>query len=78
MAIDFAAFIADEQKAEIIKQRLNQFIVEGYQLSLNKKAAVKLEKQDQVEAIDANLALLEAAIVSHQEELATISVEKSE
>lgn len=73
MAIDFASFIAKEQQSEIIKQRLNQFIVEGYQLSLNRKAAEKLQKDDQLEAIDGNLALLEVAIEVHQEELQKLS-----
>lgn len=73
MSMDFGALIASEQKVEIIKQRLTQFITEGYQLSLNRQSAEKLGKEDQLEIIDNNLTLLETAILVHQAELSALS-----
>lgn len=73
MAIDFDSLISNENKVELIKQRLGQFIGEAYQLTLNKRTAEQLGKADQTEAIDENLRLLEVAIKVHQDELVKVS-----
>jgi hypothetical protein len=73
MAIDFGSLLTVEQKIEIIQQRINQFASEAYQLTLNKKSAETLGREEQLEIIENNLVLLESAISIHQEELATLS-----
>lgn len=74
MSIDFDAELTSEQKAEIIKQRITQFAAEAYQHNLNKKTAEKLGSEDQIETINKNLEILEAAIAVHKEELAKLPV----
>ncbi|MSX82752.1 MAG: hypothetical protein F2740_00215 [Actinobacteria bacterium] len=73
MAIDFGSLLTVEQKIEIIQQRINQFASEAYQLTLNRKSAETLQREEQLEIIDNNLVLLESAISIHQEELAQLS-----
>lgn len=72
--MDFSSMISDDNRTDIVTQRLGQFIGEGYQLTLNKKTAERLGREDQIEAINESLALIEVAIAVHQEELAKIAV----
>lgn len=74
MSIDFDAVLTNEQKAEIINQRITQFAAEAYQHELNKKTADKLGSEEQIENINKNLEILEAAIAVHKEELAKLPV----
>jgi hypothetical protein len=73
MAIDFGSLLTVEQKIDIIQQRISQFASEAYQLTLNKKSAETLGREDQIEVIESNLVLLESAISIHQEELKELS-----
>jgi hypothetical protein len=72
MSLDFGSMLTTEQKVDIINQRITQFASEAYQLQLNRQSAEKLDRQDQIEIIDSNLKLLEAAVILHREELATL------
>ena len=78
MSIDFDAVLTNEQKAEIIQQRITQFAAEAYQHELNKKTADKLGSDEQMENIDKNLEILEAAINVHKEELAKLPLTPAE
>lgn len=78
MAIDFGSLLTDEQKANLLNQRIQQFAAEAYQHTLNKATAEKLGATDQVEAAEKNLALLESAIEVHQAELGKLTVAPSE
>jgi hypothetical protein len=78
MSIDFDTVLTNEQKAEIIQQRITQFAAEAYQHMLNKKTAEKVGAEDQVENIEKNIATLEAAIAVHKEELAKLPVAVTE
>ena len=78
MAIDFGSLLTDEQKANLLNQRIQQFAAEAYQHTLNKATAEKLGATDQVEAAEKNLALLESAIKVHQAELGKLTVAPSE
>jgi hypothetical protein len=78
MSIDFDVVLTNEQKAEIIQQRITQFAAEAYQHELNKKTAEKLGSEDQIENINKNLEILEAAIGVHKEELAKLPVAPTE
>jgi hypothetical protein len=69
MSIDFDAVLTNEQKAEIIQQRITQFAAEAYQHELNKKTADELGSEEQIENINKNLEILETAINVHKEEL---------
>lgn len=69
MSINFDAVLTNEQKAEILQQRITQFAAEAYQHTLNLKTAESLDSAEQVETIKKNLVILEAAIKVHQEEL---------
>lgn len=78
MSIDFDTALTNEQKAEIIQQRITQFAAEAYQHELNKKTAEKLGSDEQIENINKNLEILEAAIEVHKEELAKLPVTAAE
>lgn len=72
MAIDYAALLTDEQKRGILNNRIAQFAAEAYQHTLNKQTCESLGDTNGVEAADKALAILEAAITTHQAELAAV------
>lgn len=72
MSIDFDSVLTNEQKAEILQQRITQFAAEAYQHSLNLKTAETLGQEDQTEQIKKNLEILEAAIKVHKDELSAL------
>jgi hypothetical protein len=72
MAIDYAALLTDEQKRGILNNRIAQFAAEAYQHNLNKQTCESLGDADGVAAADKALLVLEAAIATHQAELAAV------
>jgi hypothetical protein len=74
MTVDYASLLTDEQKRGILQQRISQFAAEAYQHSLNKTTCQSLADEAGVEAADKALVILEAAIATHQTELATLPV----
>lgn len=72
MAIDYAALLTDEQKRGILNNRIAQFAAEAYQHNLNKQTCESLGDTDGVAAADKALSVLEAAIATHQAELAAV------
>lgn len=75
MAIDYSALLTDEQKRNILNQRIAQFAAEAWQHELNKQTCQGLGDDAGVESADKALAVLEAAINVHQTELAAIPTE---
>ena len=69
MTIDYTSLLTAEQKRGILQQRIAQFAAEAYQHSLNKTTCKSLEDNAGVENADKALAILEAAIATHQAEL---------
>jgi len=74
MAIDYAALLTDEQKRNILEQRIAQFASEAYQHTLNKTTCESLTDEEGVANADKALTILEAAIQTHQGELAALPV----
>lgn len=74
MALDYAALLTDEQKRNILEQRIAQFASEAYQHSLNKTTCESLNDEEGVANADKALTILEAAIETHQGELAALPV----
>lgn len=72
MSVDYGSMLTDAQKRQLVENRIQQFAAEAYQYSLNKKTAESIQNEEQVQAADKNLAILEAAIKVHQEELAKL------
>ena len=72
MSIDYASLLTDEQKRSILSQRVSQFASEAYQHSLNKTTCESLNDEEGVANADKALTILEAAIVTHQTELAAL------
>lgn len=72
MAIDYSSLLNDEQKKNILSQRLQQFAAEAYQHGLNKTVAQSAGNEDGVKAADEAIAILDKAIQVHQEELAKL------
>jgi hypothetical protein len=78
MTIDYSSLLTDEQKRNILQQRISQFAAEAYQHTLNKQTCETLEDEAGIEAADKSLTVLEAAISVHQAELTAIPVPVSE
>ena len=78
MTIDYSSLLTDAQKRQLVENRLQQFASEAYQYSLNKKTAEEIANEEQIEAANKNLEILEAAIKVHQAELATIPITEAE
>jgi hypothetical protein len=71
-SIDFSALISDEQKRQVIEGRIQQFAAEAYQHTLNKQTAENIKAKEQVEAAEKSIAILEAAIKVHLQELSKL------
>jgi hypothetical protein len=68
--MDYSALLTNDQKKSILEQRLAQFAAEAYQHTLNKQVAG--DNPEAVKAADDALAILDAAIKVHQDELAKL------
>lgn len=71
MAIDYSELLTNDEKRNILKQRLTQFAAEGYQHTINKE--VSKDNAEAVAAADQALVLIEAAINVHLAELEKIA-----
>ena len=74
MAIDYSELLTDNEKRNILKQRLTQFAAEGYQHTINKE--ISKDNVEAVAAADQALVLIEAAINVHLAELEKIAPEE--
>ena len=68
--MDYSALLTNEQKRNILEQRIAQFAAEAYQHSINKQVAE--DNAEAIKAADDALAILDNAIKIHQEELAKL------
>jgi hypothetical protein len=75
MTIDYTSLLTVEQKKAILEQRIAQFAAEAYQHSLNKKTCEDLQDAEGAESATKSLAILEAAIKVHSEELNSLPSE---
>jgi hypothetical protein len=73
MAIDYSKYITDDQKKKLISDRLAQFAAEAYQHSINAQVAASLGNEEGVENAESALAILEAAINTHEAELESLA-----
>jgi hypothetical protein len=78
MSIDYSSMLTDVQKRQLVENRLQQFAAEAYQYTLNKKTAESIENEQQIEAANKALTILEAAIAVHQEELSKLPITEPE
>lgn len=69
MSNNFSAYLTDEQKQNIIAQRIQQFAVEGYQISINRKVAEASGDETVIAEIDKNIETLTNVIAAYQAEL---------
>ena len=69
MSNEFSAYLNDEQQRAIILQRIQQFAVEGYQISINRKVAEANGDEAVLAEIDKNIATLTQVINAYQAEL---------
>jgi hypothetical protein len=65
--MDYSTLLTTEQKKAILEQRIAQFASEAYQHDLNKKLAG--DNEEAIKHADDSLAILNAAITLHQDEL---------
>jgi hypothetical protein len=69
MSNNFSAYLTDEQQKNIIAQRIQQFAVEGYQISINRKVAEATGDEAVLAEIDKNIETLTSVIAAYQAEL---------
>jgi len=69
MSNNFSAYLTDEQQKNIIAQRIQQFAVEGYQISINRKVAEANGDEAVLAEIDKNIETLTSVIAAYQAEL---------
>ena len=69
MSNNFSAYLTDEQQKNIIAQRIQQFAVEGYQISINRKVAEASGDEAVLAEIDNNIETLASVIAAYQAEL---------
>lgn len=69
MSNNFSAYLTDEQKQNIIAQRIQQFAVEGFQISINRKVAEANGDEAVIAEIDKNIETLTSVIAAYQAEL---------
>jgi hypothetical protein len=74
MSNNFSAYLTDEQKQNIIAQRIQQFAVEGYQISINRKVAEESGDEAVLAEIDKNIETLTNVIAAYQAELDALPV----
>ena len=72
MSIDYSALLTDEQKKNILSQRISQFAAEAWQHELNKQTCVQLGDEAGIQSADNALSVLGAALAVHQAELASL------
>ena len=72
MAIDYSSLLTEEQKRNLLNQRIQQFSAEAYQHDLNRQVAVAMNNPSDIEQADKALATLDTAITVHQEALAAL------
>ena len=73
MALDYSALLTNEQKRNILDQRITNFAADAYANSINKKSAEALGDTDAAATAQANIDTLTKAIEVHQEELSTLA-----
>jgi hypothetical protein len=69
---DFGSFLTDDQKRQLLENRIQQFAAEAYQHSLNKQTAEKIGSEEQAESAQSSIDILQAAILVHAEELSKL------
>lgn len=77
MSVDFGALLTNEQKQNLLSQRIQQFAAEGYQHTLNKQVAESKDPVDEnlLQQSENAIATLTAAIQEYQAELDKLTVE---
>ena len=72
MAIDYSSLLSDDQKRQILTQRVAQFAAEAYQHDINIQVATASNNAEGIKASQEALVTLDTAITVHQEALAAL------
>ena len=78
MIVDYNLLLTNEQKRNIVQQRLAQFASEAYQHSLNKKTHEELKDEESIASSEKALEIVNAALKIHQAELDSLPIEVTE
>ena len=70
--MDYSTFLTDNQKRELLSQRIQQFAAEAYQHSLNLKVAELTGDTHAAEVAQSSIDSLDKALQVHTEELASL------
>jgi hypothetical protein len=72
MAINFDNLLSNDQKRNLLTQRIEQFATEAYQHELNRQIAERVNDEEAVTSSVNALNVLDNAITVHEEELASL------
>lgn len=78
MAVDYNKYLTDEQKANILNQRLQQFAAEAFQHEINKKFAEENKDTESATKSQEAIDTLNKAIAIHEEELSSLNLPVAE
>jgi hypothetical protein len=76
MSIDYSSLLTAKQKRDVIEQRIAQFALEAYQHTLTKETCAALDDEEGLKFLEKSLITLEAAITTHQAELAKLPADE--
>jgi len=71
--MDYSTLLSDDQKRDLLTQRIQQFAAEAYQHSLNLKVAELTGDTNAQEIATTSIAALDQALQVHTEELAALA-----
>lgn len=72
MSINYEELLTNEQKKNILSQRIAQFASEAWQHSLNKQTCELIGDEEGAASADKALTIINAAIQVHQEKLSEL------
>lgn len=70
--------LTNEQKIQVLNNRISQLVVEGYQNSIGLKVANKLNDQEKIDQIQTILDIIKVSLETHIEELNLLIETKAE
>ena len=76
--VDYNKYLTDEQKANILNQRLQQFAAEAYQHEINKKFAEENNNQESASKSQEAIDTINNAMTLHETELGSLNLPVAE
>lgn len=76
--MNYETMLTNDQKMQVLNNRISQLVIEGYQNSIGLKVANKLGDQEKIEQIQTILDIIKVSLETHIEELNFLIETKTE